>query len=352
MTTFSDDFNRPDSTDLGAGWVEVSTTDWAIVSNQLSPGAAGGTIVVRAATAMSTSDNFAQVTIAATTSASQGVWCRGNSDLTSGYVWRNNGSNWSLFSVVAGAFTNIGTYTAAAVAGDVAMVQAVGSTIKGFVGGIERVSVVNTAVATGTAVGVRSDSTSALRYDNFSAGDVAASVTGTATASFGGLTAAASGVPTVSGTASAAFGGLTATANGTPKVTGTATFSGGPLTGSATGLRTVIGSATSQFGGLTAIATAPSHITGTATGTFGGLTATASGHGPAVVEQGSWYGLLDILRESAQLQREEMERDPVACLDCGEPLRTGPGDVLYCPFDGSTWGAGGRRTGHISTAVR
>ena len=94
------------------------------------------------------------------------------------------------------------------------------------------------------------------------------------------------------------------------------------------------------------------HVTGTAVAAFGALTATAQVTSPTrdsdVASQGSWYGLLDILREGAQLAREERERDPVACLDCGEPLSSGPHGELYCPFDGSTWGAGGRRTGQVS----
>lgn len=173
MASFTDDFNRADSTDLGAGWVEVSG-DWSIVSNQLSPGAAGGTIILRAAGAMASNDNFAQATIAATTTASQGVWCRGNANISSGYLWRNNGTSWDLFSVVGGSFTVIGTYAAAAAPGDVAKVQAVGSTIKGLVNGIQRVSVTDTNVTTGTSVGIRSDSTSGIRYDDFAAADVTA----------------------------------------------------------------------------------------------------------------------------------------------------------------------------------
>jgi hypothetical protein len=176
------------------------------------------------------------------------------------------------------------------------------------------------------------------------------SVTGSAAAAFGGLTGAASGVRTVSGTSAGAFGGLTGAAAGTRSVNGTATFTGGALSGTATGVRTVIGSAVAQFGGLTGTAVSPSSITGSASAAFGGLTATAHSAGPAAPEQGSWQGLLDILREGVSLAREELERDPVAC-DCGEPLRTHEG-VLYCPFDGSTWAAGNRRTGHVSTAGR
>ncbi|WP_225825566.1 hypothetical protein [Streptomyces naphthomycinicus] len=182
MASFSDDFNRADSTDLGAGWVEVSG-DWSIVFNQLSPGAAGGTIILRAAGAMASTDHYAQVTVAATTAASQGVWCRGNSNISQGYLWRNNGSSWDLFSVVGGSFTNIGTYAAAAAPGDTAKVQAVGSTITAYVNGIQRVSVINAAVTTGTSVGIRSDSAGAIRYDDFAAADITAGATlGVATA--------------------------------------------------------------------------------------------------------------------------------------------------------------------------
>ncbi|MFJ8929211.1 hypothetical protein ACIRLA_21800 [Streptomyces sp. NPDC102364] len=176
MATFTDDFNRADGTNLGAGWVEVSG-DWTIVSNQLTPGVTASTVVLRAATTLASSDHYAQVTIAATTSVSQGVWCRGNLDITNGYLWRNNGSNWSLFSVVADSYTSIGSYSAAAAPGDVAKIQAVGSTIKGFVNGIERVSVVNTAVTTGTSVGIRSEANTALRFDAFTAADVSTGTT-------------------------------------------------------------------------------------------------------------------------------------------------------------------------------
>ncbi|MFI6304277.1 hypothetical protein ACIBCH_20595 [Amycolatopsis thailandensis] len=171
MASFTDDFNRADSSDLGANWVEVSG-DWAIVSNQLSAGNTGGTVILRAAGAMASNDNYAQTTIAATTAASHGIWCRGNSNITSGYLWRNDGSSWNLFSVVGGSFSVIGTYAAAAAPGDVAKVQAVGSTIKAFVNGVERVSVTDTGVTTGTSVGYRTESTNAIRFDDFSAADV------------------------------------------------------------------------------------------------------------------------------------------------------------------------------------
>lgn len=178
---------------------------------------------------------------------------------------------------------------------------------------------------------------------------LSSNITGTAAGTFGALTGTATGVRKVTATAAGAFGGLTGAASGTPKVIGAAAFSGGALAGSAVGLRTVIGSAGAQFGGLSGTATAPSHVTGTAAGVFGALTGTARSSTPGTTEQGSWYGLLDILHEGAQTAREERDRVPTACPDCGEPLRSGPRSELYCPFDGSIWAAGGRLVGHVST---
>ncbi|MGW1532330.1 LamG-like jellyroll fold domain-containing protein [Streptomyces aureus] len=154
----------------------------------------------------------------------------------------------------------------------------------------------------------------------------------------------------VTGTAAGVFGALSGAASGVRKVIGTVAATLGGLTGTASGTRKVIGTAGTTLGGLSGSASAPSHVTGTASCTFGGLHGTARGHGPGSAETGSWYGFLDILREGAALARAERERVPVACLDCGEPLRTGPRGESYCPFDGSIWGAGNRLVGHVSTA--
>ncbi|MFE6126792.1 hypothetical protein ACFQ6Q_00745 [Streptomyces sp. NPDC056437] len=219
MTTFTDDFNRADSSILGANWVEVSG-DWSIVSSRLSSGSAGGTIILRAAGAMATNDHYAQVTIATTAAASHGVWCRGNANISQGYLWRNDGTSWNLFSVVGGSFTSIGSFAGAAVNGDVAKVQAVGSTIKGFVNGVQRVSVTDTNVTTGTSVGLRAESVSTLRFDDFAAADVTIGVTGDASLT-GTATLTGTGLRATTGAA-----GLTATAglatDGTRSASGSA----------------------------------------------------------------------------------------------------------------------------------
>jgi len=176
VASFTDDFNRADSTSLGAGWVEVSG-DWSIISNRLSSGNAGGTVILRAAGAMASNDHSVQVTIAATAAVSHGVWARGNSNISQGYLLRNDGSSWDLFSVVGGSFSVIGSYAVAAVAGDVVKLQVVGSAIKGYINGTQRISVTDTAVTTGTSVGIRAESTSSLRFDDFAAADVTAGAT-------------------------------------------------------------------------------------------------------------------------------------------------------------------------------
>ncbi|MFD6619980.1 hypothetical protein ACFWFB_32585, partial [Streptomyces albidoflavus] len=310
-------------------------------------------IINRAAVALASSNHYAQATIAMATSASQGVWCRGNSigGLTSGYLWRNDGTEWTLFSVSGGSFTSIGSYVAAAAPGDVARVQAVGSTITGFVNGVARVSVVNTAVETGLTVGIRSESVGVVRYDNFTAADITPVVTGSASGTFGGLSGTATGVRKVTGAAAGALGGLAGAASGVRRVLGTAAAVLGGLTGAATGRRTVVGTATLAGGALHGSATGQRAVTGTGSGQFGGLdTVTATPDDEPTPAQGSWYGLLDILQEGEQLYREDRERTPVACEDCGEPLRTGPRAELYCPFDGSIWGPGPQRLGQVGAA--
>lgn len=254
MTTFTDDFNRADNTSLGVSWVEVSG-DWSIVSNRLSSGSAGGTIILRAAGAMATNDHYAQVAIATTAVASHGVWCRGNSNISQGYLWRNDGSSWNLFSVVGGSFTSIGSFAGAAVNGDVAKVQAVGSTIKGFVNGVQRVSVTDTSVATGTSVGLRAESVSALRFDDFAAADVASGVTGDA---------ALSGTATLSTTGSRGASGASALA-----ATATLTTTGLRATAGATALAATAGLTTTGTRGAAGATSISASAALTADGTVG-----------------------------------------------------------------------------------
>lgn len=48
----------------------------------------------------------------------------------------------------------------------------------------------------------------------------------------------------------------------------------------------------------------------------------------------SWYQLLSIYQEAADIRREEQGRPPAACPIDGEPLISGPDGSLFCRFDG------------------
>lgn len=173
MATYSDDFNRADSTNLGPNWTE-SFDDWSIVSNQLRPGSSGTSFVIYTSP-LDTVDHYAEIVISTISSTSMGVFARANQFGNDFYLWRNSGTSWDMFVNLGGSFSTIGaSYAAAAVDGDVARIECVGSTIKGYVNGIERVSVTDTNIASGTHLyaGVRSGASNIIRYDTFLASDI------------------------------------------------------------------------------------------------------------------------------------------------------------------------------------
>jgi hypothetical protein len=168
---FTDDFNRADSTDLGSNWTEV-VENWSIVSNQLAPANNGTPSQICLCTQPTTTrDNSVEVTYAVFGSASMGVFCRSNAIANTYYLWRNNGTGWALFRNQGGSFTQIGFAAGVVVNGDIVKIQAIGSTIKGFVNGVELVSVIDTTITTGNYGGVRANGSATLRYDNFTIRD-------------------------------------------------------------------------------------------------------------------------------------------------------------------------------------
>ncbi len=169
MASYSDDFNRPNSTNIG-NWTE-SGDNWSIISNQLAPGTAAIGVALYSSP-LSTFDHYAEVVMSVGTSGSMGVIARSSLDTGGYYLWRNNGSVWTLFRQSSGTFTQIGSFAATFINGDIARIQCVGSTIKGSVNGVERVSVTDTGITGGLYAGVRCNASSTTRYDNFVASDV------------------------------------------------------------------------------------------------------------------------------------------------------------------------------------
>lgn len=176
MATYTDDFNRPDSTNIG-NWTEF-VDDWSIKSNQLAPGISATGFVLYGSL-MDTANHYAEIVLSNASGGSMGVLARADINGTNFYLWRNDGVSWNLFHNIGGSFTGVGSFAGAAVNGDVARVQCVGSTIKGFVNGVERVSVTDTTITTGAYVGIRSSASSTARFDNFVASDVSTTVADT-----------------------------------------------------------------------------------------------------------------------------------------------------------------------------
>lgn len=172
MAAYSDNFNRADSLDVGPDWSGAAS--WSIASNQLATQTSGGTQAIRYATALATDNNYAQVTCSVGTANSMGVFARGALDNGKYYLLRSNGTSWDLFRQVGGTFTNIGSYAATFVNGDVARIECDGSTIKALINGVERISVTDTGIATGLYGGLRSNASTTNRYDDFSLGDITA----------------------------------------------------------------------------------------------------------------------------------------------------------------------------------
>lgn len=242
MTSFTDDFNRADSTTVGNGWVEVAE-DWSIASNRLAPGSAGGTGIIRCGTAMATDDNSAQATIAVASAVSCGVWCRGDTVFGNGYLWRNDGTSWDLFRNSSGSFTALATFPGAAVNGDIAKIQAVGTTIKAFVNGVERASVTDSGIATGKNTGMRCAASSTVRYDDFTAADVGAgSITGTGSVTAPPSTASGTGTVIVAGTGAATAAPAAGAGVGTAPVGGTGSATALPAAAVGAGAVIVTGS--------------------------------------------------------------------------------------------------------------
>lgn len=170
MATYSDDFNRPNSTTIG-NWTEWGD-DWSIVDNQLAPGTTAIGLVVYSS-ALATSDHYAEITLSTAVPSSMGVIARSSIDTGTYYLWRSDGTSWTLFRQIGGNFVDIGSYVAPGADGDVARLECIGSTIKGYVNGIERVSTTNTEITTGLYAGVRSAASATARFDNFVASDTA-----------------------------------------------------------------------------------------------------------------------------------------------------------------------------------
>lgn len=181
--TVTETFTAADGTNL-AGKVSDSSHTWAqhgsytgtelINGNKLTKDSSANAALVYANVDLG-NDQYAQATLSKLTSlagssVSLAICVSSGSDTY--YHWRhtNDTNQWRLLKVVSGTSTILGTYD-----GDIgaARIEKVGSNIKCYVGGVERVSVTDGTISSGNA-GIRfagaASSTTGYAVDGFEAG--------------------------------------------------------------------------------------------------------------------------------------------------------------------------------------
>lgn len=162
-----DGFNRPDESPP-AGWSAFGVP-WGVAGNQLAVPATGGTNPALHSMSLGTPDHWVQAVFSVNMSDSQGIIARSNIGAGSYYLWRADGSTWTLFVNLSGSFTSLGSVAQGRANGDVARLECQGTTIRGYRNGNLLVEAESSSGLTGTYVGVRAASSSTARYDDFSA---------------------------------------------------------------------------------------------------------------------------------------------------------------------------------------
>jgi hypothetical protein len=180
-TTLSDDFNRSDSTNLGANWDEV-TRDFEIMSNAvacpLSPDILDAQI--RHTSSLSSADHYAQVvhTLGTTNFRDVGAAVRFASGAQTFYAFIYYNGSKLLYKRIAGSNTQIGTGSGTTSLPDTYKTEASGSTIAGYFNDSSVVSVTDTSITANLQVGVAASDKSAgvtlgdTKFDDFEAGDL------------------------------------------------------------------------------------------------------------------------------------------------------------------------------------
>jgi hypothetical protein len=168
---FSDDFNRADSTGLGANWTAI-LRNLNVVSNVAVPQSGAGANTVVWASPCGTDNNFSQAQIPLSGGLPQ-IMCRASNAVETGYVYEHAalGGTVKIYKVISGSQTQLATLTFATGVGDTMRVSASGSTINGYTNGVQKLTVTDTSITTGKYVGIRATNNNHT-YDNWSGGDI------------------------------------------------------------------------------------------------------------------------------------------------------------------------------------
>jgi hypothetical protein len=182
MVNFTDNFNRADSASLGPDWISYSPDGVGIVANTAYPLSANICASFTAPGRLKSNDHFAQARL--TSVGYFGVSARCGFAATNGdvgsaghYLWRYDGAGSLQLLRKAGignaGYTALGSPVAqVVVVGDLLRIEVEGNSIRGYLNGVLRQTLIDNSVSGGAQAGIRFWNSTTIRADDFSCGDL------------------------------------------------------------------------------------------------------------------------------------------------------------------------------------
>lgn len=181
---YTDNFNRADSTSLGADWVEF-LNDWQIVANRLTNVSSGGVeIIAHWSADLVTENHYVKASIETDSSTTvMGVFVRKDSSgFQTYYMTAHHFSGAQLREIqkcITGSYTAIGSSEPTTLTPTVfylAYLEVTGSSLTSMVDGANSFSRTDTSITTGKRCGLEANitvvGTATLTFDNFEMADL------------------------------------------------------------------------------------------------------------------------------------------------------------------------------------
>lgn len=169
----SDDFNRADSTsslgspsDGGSAWSALAGT-WGINTNRGYSPSGGQAVAVLEASAA----DVRLEAVIQTAGSDYGLVVRA-SDNSNYWLLAITATNFVLYRKEAGSFTNETSGPAATVNGDTVRFEANGTSLKGYLNGVEKLSFTSSFNQSATQHGIRSNTDAVVRFDDLTITDL------------------------------------------------------------------------------------------------------------------------------------------------------------------------------------
>lgn len=170
----TDNFDRADSATLGSNWTDLTSyPGMSILSNQAVATGAGYNFAYWNAVAFN-ADQYSQAIARNTTGSERGVIVRAvTADKCYFFDYSNNSGNAFLF-LLNGGFTNLQSFGAVVNLDDVMKIEAIGTSIKCYVNGIQVGTTTTNAVLASGSPGVAGLGTGSGTVNDWQGGNTAA----------------------------------------------------------------------------------------------------------------------------------------------------------------------------------